>query len=481
MASQEAPPLNRRTKLAYGAGAMAFGVKDTGFQTFLMIFYNQVIGVPPQAVGVAIMTALVLEAMLDPIIGYWSDHTRSRWGRRHPFMYVAAVPAAVCYFFLWHPPGFVAPEHMAFYIAGAVILVRIFISLFEIPSTALLAELTDRYDERTGLMSLRLFFSFMAGLALSGLTLVVFLRPTTEYPVGQLNRDGYSAYAIVSALLILAAILISALGTRNRIPWLRKPAPAVRKTKREIFVEVRDTLNEPSFLAVLFAGLFSSIAVGLSGGLAIYLNTYFWEFTTQQISILLLPAVVGVALAMVVAPYSSKRFGKKASAIGMLALCTVSVSAPFALRLLGLFPENGSTALLGALLVIGPTSVITMTMAIGCIVMLGSMIADVVEESELKTGRRSEGLFFSAQAFVAKAVTGLGLFLSGLILAAVHFPQNAKPGAVDPQIIQNLALWYVPVVLLSYGLGIACLCAYRIDRGVHEENLRRLQTLRAEA
>src|SRR5205807_1619736 len=93
-----------RTRWAYAAGAIAFGVKNTGLTAFLLIFYNQVVGLPPYLVGLAITISLVIDAVSDPAIGLISDRWRSKWGRRHPFMYASAVPAAVCFLFLWFPP-----------------------------------------------------------------------------------------------------------------------------------------------------------------------------------------------------------------------------------------------------------------------------------------------------------------------------------------------------------------------------------------
>lgn len=94
-----------RAKLIYGFGSIAFGVKDQGFSTFLLFFYNQVIGLPAIAVGSAIAVALLADAFLDPVIGQLSDNLRTRWGRRHPLMYASAIPLAVSYWFLWNPPA----------------------------------------------------------------------------------------------------------------------------------------------------------------------------------------------------------------------------------------------------------------------------------------------------------------------------------------------------------------------------------------
>ncbi|MBD3646042.1 MAG: MFS transporter [Pseudomonadales bacterium] len=97
------PPLTARARWLYGAGSAAYGVKDNGFSYFLMFYYSQVLGLQASLAGLAIMIALIFDAISDPLVGYWSDHTHSRWGRRHPFMYAAALPVSVCYFILWNP------------------------------------------------------------------------------------------------------------------------------------------------------------------------------------------------------------------------------------------------------------------------------------------------------------------------------------------------------------------------------------------
>jgi Na+/melibiose symporter-like transporter len=118
---------------------------------------------------------------------------------------------------------------------------------------------------------------------------------------------------------------------------------------------------------------------------------------------------------------------------------------------------------------------------IGAAILISSMIADVVEDSEVRTGRRSEGLFFAANSFVQKAVTGAGLMLSGMILAAAHFPSHAQPGHVPPEVLRRLALIYVPSYVGLYAIAIGFLAAYRIDRASHQANLERLADAAAAA
>ena len=168
------------TKLAYGFGSIAYGIKDNGFSTLLLLFYNQVIGLRADLVGLAIMVALVLDAFIDPVVGHLSDHSQSRWGRRHPFMYAAALPVGVLYLLLWSPPMGSQTETLV-YLIGVAILVRTAISIYEVPSAALAPELTADYHERTSVLGWRYLFGWLGGMGMLLLTFAVILAPTPEY------------------------------------------------------------------------------------------------------------------------------------------------------------------------------------------------------------------------------------------------------------------------------------------------------------
>ncbi len=175
-------------KLAYGLGSVSFGVKDAGLQFFLLLYYNQVLGLPASWVGAASAAALCIDAALDPLIGYWSDNLHSRWGRRHPLMYAAVLPIALCYGLLWDPPAGLTPGQLSLYLLGMVVLVRVLISFYEVPNSALTAELTDDYDERTAVVGWRLLFGLAGGLGMVVLALVAFLRPTGTEDRGPTGR-----------------------------------------------------------------------------------------------------------------------------------------------------------------------------------------------------------------------------------------------------------------------------------------------------
>ena len=211
------------TKLFYGFGSVGYGVKDVAFRSFLLLYYNQVIGVRADLVSFAILVALCIDAISDPIVGQWSDTIRTRWGRRHPFMFLSAIPAAGSLLFLFFPPLGMSEVQTFWYILVVGCCVRTFITFFEIPSSALAPELTTDYDERTSIASYRYFFAYLGGVGMAFLTLLVFLAPTDEYPVGQLNPSGYHLFAIVGAAIMFSAILISSLGTLHRVKYFRMP------------------------------------------------------------------------------------------------------------------------------------------------------------------------------------------------------------------------------------------------------------------
>ena len=295
-------------------------------------------------------------------------------------------------------------------------------------------------------------------------------RRTPRYKVGQLNETGYSHYGITAAVVMFVAILVSAWGTHKFIPQFRLP-PARRLTVVQYAREMVSTLSNRAFLILMCAILFFNLATGLVFALNIYLTTYLWVLSNTQIALLTFSVFLAVMLGFVIALPLSKRFGKRDAATLLFAVgLTISV-LPLALRLMGLFPENGDPLLVPLLFAF---STISASMTIGSSILIVSMISDIVEDSELRTGRRSEGLFFAGNSFLAKATTGLGLFASGLLLSAVDFPTHATPGEVDPQVMHNFALVYVISIFAIYGLAILILTRYPITRQSHEENLRRL-------
>ncbi len=458
------------TKVTYGSGSIAYTVKDYGFG-FILIFYGAVLGVPPALTSLAIFIALMVDAVSDPIIGYWSDSLRSRWGRRHPFMYASALPVSIGVFLLFNPPADLRGADLFPYLLFLAILIRVSITLYEIPSLSLVAELTDDYDQRTSFVSYRVLFGAVGAFAVSIFTLTQLLVATDDEPNGYFNLEGYSQYGALAAIVIFAAIMVSALGTHKHIPKLRQP-PANRSFDfKRALSELLESFSNPSFIAIFLASLMFGMASGIASNLNHHINNFFWQLSPRQVGAISVAAFFSAGIAFKFAPYVTEKIGKKRGAIIIGTIAFFASPLAIALSLIGWFPATGTDALFYTLVVF---VLVDFSLIFTAQILMTSMIADIVEDSETKTGRRSEGLFFAAQTFAKKSVSGLGALSAGLMLSAVSFPAGRRPESVDPEIIRNLATLYVPCMLTVYALGILLLSFYKIDREKHEANLQRL-------
>jgi Na+/melibiose symporter-like transporter len=385
-------------------------------------------------------------------------------------MYGAALPVALSYAALWNPPD-LSVQGLFLYLTVLAVVIRAFIAFYEVPSSALAAEFTSGYDDRSVLLSYRFFFAGIGGLSIQALAFGVLLKPDATHAVGQLNPEGYARYGLIASIVMLIAILVSAAGTHRHIPTLRTPPEKQEKTLRQTLTDVRETLNNRSFLFLLASSIATALAGGLAASMNGYFNTFFWGFSAAQISLITLGVFVSAFVALPTAPLLSRRFGKKHTAM-MLALLSLLIGiGPVLLRLAGLFPPNEDPAVFGILFA---TSIIGVTFGIIASTMGSSMIADVVEEAELKTGRRSEGLFFAASAFVSKAISGFGILAAALLIDAIGLQPGVAPADMPADVIQRMGAVYAPVIVILYLIGFALLSGYRISRESHAATLRAL-------
>ena len=470
-AARAVPPARRlsfRSRLSFGIGSIAYGVKDNGFATFLLLFYNQVVGLPAALVGLAIMGALVVEAFVDPLVGYLSDHTRGRWGRRHPWMYASALPVAIGWLLLWNPPEW-SQGATLLYVFGSALLVRVALSMFEIPGAALGPELSADYDERTRLFSYRYLFGWGGGLAMLALAYAVFLVPDAKHPVGTLNAVGYSHMAALAALVMATSIIVSAIGLHPEIPRLPQVARS-DETLREHLRDFGRTVWNRGFLWLMAAGVFAYTAQGISFALSLYMYQFVWLFAQADYNWLSVSLMIGALGAFFLAP-GLTRGGDKARSAMLLSLAAgVLVAAPYLLRIAGLFPVPGSPLLLPLLLSIFAANT---ACGVAAFILGAAMLSDVVEDSEVRTGKRSEGVFFAGGFFVQKLVGGLGIFVAGRILAFAEFPASAKPGLVPVATIDRLTVVFLVLELVFYALAAFCYARFPFGRAEHDARLAR--------
>jgi GPH family glycoside/pentoside/hexuronide:cation symporter len=465
-----------RTRIFSGVGTAGFGIKDQGFAGLLMLYYNQVLGVPAALVGLAIMIAMVVDAFFDPIVGHISDNWRSRWGRRHPFMYAAAVPLSLFYLFLWLPPS-LGTYGLWCYLLVMAVLVRLALSVYEIPSMALLSELTTDYHERTSLVAWRYFFGAIGGIGIMAISYKYFFVSTPEHPVGQLNPQGYHIYAYVASVVIFLSVVAAAIGTHNRIPYLHgeRNAP-ILKSPGAFGRAIREVLSNKAYLVSIVSMLLLSVAAGVNNALALYINTYFWELKTGQLAALSGIAIVGVLLAFIVALPVSMKLGKKRGALALFTFPFLFLMAPVIIRLFGGLPAT-SPILMPILMT---ASLVYTTTSVAGSILLVAMISDVGDQIRLDSGQRSEGLLFSLVVLINKAISGVGVMFAGALLSIIGFPDHAQPGQVPAAAVHALATNYMIIYLSFVILGLLILTRYPITQKQQEETVRRLRELEDE-
>jgi len=472
------PPIGWGTRILYGSGATANQIKGNSLNMLLLLFYNQVVGLDPRIVSSAILISLLVDSVVDPLVGQISDNFRSRLGRRHPFMYAAALPVSVAFFLLWNPPVDWSDGAIYLWMLACLLTVRFFDTFFELPSTALVPELATDYDERTKLLALRSFFGTLGGLSVTLMVYQVFMKQHADGTGGVTERAGYLPYSITAALLVFSIILLSTAGTHKQIPYLSKPPE--RPAKFNFFammLEVFQTLKNRNFAVVAIAGMVLAIGSGITGSLNIYMGLFYWRLDQNQLTFLALAAVLSTFGGVVLVPWVVKFLGKRVGAITTGTLGILLSISPILLDKAGLMPERHTAALVTTLI---SFAFCTQAFMVATAINIQSMIADVVEDSAIRTGRRSEGLLFSADNLFKKAVSGIGVLIAGELLHWANFPDNARKVGVSQEVAGNLGWMVVAALVLFYGGCLFALSFYGITRESHTENLRKLAERRAD-
>lgn len=463
------------TKTFYGAGSMASGVKDTAFNVFLLFYYTQVVGLPGSLAGAAIFTALVLDAISDPLVGYWSDRLKSRWGRRHPFIYASALPMGIAFYFLFNPPESETQSVLFAWMLSFAVLVRFFMTFYTVPSSALTAEMTSDYDERTSLSGFRVLLGWLGGLAFATVGYVVLFAPNERYQDGRLDPAAYQDFALLGAAVIVFAILVCALGTHHLIPKLRQMSDSAGESlglKRDF----SNMLHNRPFLILVGIIFVTATAIGFTDVIGLYMFTYFWGLSTDQLAVLTFAALLGTVVAFFTAPLLSKRFDKRPVAMAATVLVMCCYPTCIALRLAGVLPENGDPAVL---LILCGNAALTVFAAVTLTILFASMIADTIDQNELATGRRQEAIYSSAFTFSMKATSGLGGFIAGIALDLVSFPTGAAAAEVSQSTLTSLGAAVAGIIFAFWCLALVTLRTYPLSRDDHAQILSEIARQRA--
>lgn len=466
-------------RVAYGVGSIADGAKNVAFNAFLVLYYTTVLGLPGTLSGLAIFLALCVDAVTDPLVGSISDHFRSRWGRRHPFMYFSALPMGMCFYALFSPPAGLDERQLFAWLATFAIGVRLFLTFYMVPSGALGPEMTTHYDERTRLVAYRWLIGWCGALAVAGSGWFFFFADREVLGDGRLDPGNYPHLGLFVAVLVTTAILVSSLGTHSVIPRLRQPDPdGPVFTLRGFARDASAALGNHSLRMLLGSSLFAATALGVADVLGTYMNTWFWEFPSSNLGALavfqIFPLLLGFALVGVV----SRRWDKRKAAIGLALFAILWGPLPVLMRFAGIAPANGSPWLLPFIMGHGLV-LVAVVIQIG--ILNSSMVMDATDEHEYESGKRREGTFIAVTTFTGKAVSGFGNFLGGVLLDWIDFPHGAAAAAIGavPQATVDKLGWIAgPGLVVFYLCALVFLARMRIDRARYAEITRAIRERR---
>ena len=457
------PLLTRAEKVNYSLGSTAEAIAFTATSSFLLIFYNQVRGLPAGHVGTALAAGLIVNALFDPLVGSWSDRTRSRLGRRHPFMFAANVPAALLFWAVFNPPDWGETGQLIWLAACNTMLLQA-LTLYHTPHLALGGEMSNDYLERTSIMGFNTVCLWLGDTIAWVLSFRFFFASSEQFKNGALDPSRWPAFSASFGVAILLLLSYSSWSTRKFIVYLPRPAETTAKFgMKEWFRDVERALANRNYVVLLVGLFFLSMMIGVRSGLSLYTLSYFWQLTNDQIGLFVIGSFCGYAFAATVVKRVHARFEKRWTGVFAVMLYAVGPALAPLLGWLGIISHETAGIMwivmgLGAL---GHIAYSLMTTTVY------SALADVADENELKYGIRQEGVLYSTRTFFARIDQALGTALAGWVLAIIAFPAKATPGAVDPGVLSNLAL----ATILSTIPGLFAAASYvflRVTRETHD-------------
>ncbi|HEX7947096.1 MAG TPA: MFS transporter [Phenylobacterium sp.] len=469
--------LTLKTKLAFGVGSAAELIALYSVSSYALLFYNQVLGVKAAWIGLAISISFVLDAVLEPVVGSWSDRTaNSKWGRRHPWMFAAPIPIALALFAVFSPPTGLGSLGLAIWCGACVSIMRWAMTAYHTPHLALGAELSPHYTERSKVMAYNSFFSWAGGSSMSFIALTFFFPKTEQFHNGLLNPEPWSRFAGTMALAVIAILFGSAWFTRDRIPFLPKPAADTPKfSPAEFLKDVAKALTNVNYVWLLIGYFFLSMMLGLREGLRLYVYSFYWQISSSDLRYFIIGSFVGYLTAFTFAARMHGRFDKKATIIWAGLAYAVVPAIPIVLGQFGIL-RSSTPGLLPILIAFaalsyGALSILSISVM--------SALADIADQNELKHGVRQEGILYSTRALAAKLDQALGTALAGAVITFIAFPEKAKPGRVDDEVLFNLALWDGALAAVPGVIAALCYGRYRINKASYEATRAALVERRA--
>ena len=465
-------------KMAYGAGDLGTAITTNLLSFFLLFFFTNVAGLDPALAGLVLLIGKIFDAINDPIIGVLSDRTKSKMGRRLPWMIYAAIPFGLSFFAQWLVPS-TDKMVLFWYYAIVGIVFNTFFTAVNLPYTALTPEITQDYNERTSLNTFRFTFSIggsILSLFIAQLIFAFFKDPARQ--AGSCNAGGmqYIVLGAVCAIISSISIYWCVWGIKRRAiasdrHRLHNESLGADTEELSFFEQLKIVFSNRPFLFVIGIYFCSWLSLQITASIIPYFVVN-WMKLQENDFILVTIAVQGTALLMLsVWSAVSKRYGKKAAYFMGSGIWIIAQAGLF-------FLHEGQVVMLYVLAIMAGAGIST------AYLIPWSMIPDVTDLDELETGQRREGIFYAFMVLLQKFGLAIGLFLLGLGLGWAKFKESVPcqplPTQPDSALFAiRIAIGPLPTIALIIGLVLAYF--YPITREAHTEILMRLAERRRQS
>ena len=442
--------LPARTKVLYGLADGGLALLTATIQFFMLSYFSDVLRYDPAIVGMALMVGkLTWDAINDPLFGYFSDRTRSRWGRRRPYLLFGAVPLGLVTWLLFSMPPGLAGAAAFVAVLGSFLLHDTLQTAVNVPYSALTPELTPDYDERTSLSTVRMIFS-VVGYILGG-AMTTLIAGLFRDGLGWSEPAAYSGMGAVFGVVVAVTVLTTALSVRER------PPSEVQPSKLAPWPAFVESLRNRPFMSLMAAQFISSYAFTTLTSLLPFFLIYQLEMESQVPAVML--AMLGTTgLFLYPARWVAGRINKGPTYALGLFIASLAVIATFFL------PHSPTPLVYVAAVVAGVGFSVQW-------VCPWSMMPDVIEYDELRTGERREGVYYGLWNFLTKFTSALGVATSGWALKLFGYVPNV---AQTPRALLGIRIFFALAPAIALLISLPILVRYPITRRSHAELRARL-------
>lgn len=409
-------------KIGYGSGNLGFGIVYQIIGAYLVFYATAVLDIPGSLIGIAVSAGVVWDGITDPLMGYFSDITHHRlFGRRHIYILIGSIGIFAANSLLWIVDPLLPTYNKFMWILVDLIIIKSFMTVYATPYTALGAELSSDYNERTTIQGIKMIF-FLLGLFLASVMgMFIFFKPTAQFPVGQLNPRAYVYMGLTASVLMLAFGLFCFFTTKKYIPYLPKPINRFKKQSSRAYMRIClsfvDAFKNKNYKYVVFGYLFTNIASALASTLGLHVFTYTFNLGNKSIAFIVGTQFLMSILSQPAWVYISRKIDKKPSVILGLTLAIIGCGAFLVLMPFRDFVVGNFLYLLpyAALVGFGTGGLFSIPI---------SMIADTIDLEELNTGVRSEGIYYGCLTLSYKLSQSIAIFMLGILLDVVRFDSS---------------------------------------------------------